>query len=512
MQTLAWLTLSVMAFMSPIARGDSRLPRATPESQGVSSQGLLELASTLGEQFHGMHSLMIVRHGRVIAEGWWAPYAAEHNHVFFSLSKSFTSTAVGLAVAEGKLSINDVVMGFFPDEAPAEPSANLKAMRVRDLLTMATGHQDEPSAAADTICAKSFLVQPVPHLPGTHFKYNTAATFMQSAIVQKVTGETVFDYLRPRLFEPLGIEHPVWDTNFQGISLGGYGMRARTEDIAKFGQLYLQKGVWNGRRLIPAEWIELATSKQVSNGSDPNSDWNQGYGFQFWRCRHNAFRGDGAFGQYCIVMPDQDMLVAITSGVGNMQAVLNVLWDKLLPACEPGELPANSAANQQLGASLARLAVPAPQGLAASSLSARMLNQRYAFSTNDQKIECVTLESTDNEKCVNLVIEQNATTQRIAAGFEDWRKSQGILPGSTLTRSTEEPLAGRYAWLDDKTAVIKVCAYETPFHLTWTLTFNGDELTLQQEMNVAFGPVTRPALTGRKANGIVTPPEKASGH
>src|SRR6185369_15697784 len=268
--------------------------------------------------------------------------------VLYSLSKSFTSTAVGFAVAEGKLSIDDEVLKFFPDDQPANVSDNLKAMRVRDLLMMSTGQQDEPPTAPDAISAKSFLAQAVPHLPGTHFKYNTAATFMQSAIVQKVTGQTVLDFLRPRLFEPLGIEHPLWDTNFQGISLGGYGLRVRTEDIAKFGQLYLQKGRWNGKQLIPAEWVAMATSKQTSNGSDPTSDWNQGYGFQFWRCRHNAYRGDGAFGQYCVVMPDQDAVVAITSGVKDMQAVLNVMWDKLLPGIETKKLRANNAASQQL--------------------------------------------------------------------------------------------------------------------------------------------------------------------
>lgn len=496
MRRLGWLTL-VMVSVTPAVQGESRLPRATPESQGVSSQALLDLVETLGDRFDGMHSLMIVRHGKVIAEGWWAPYDSAHNHIFYSLSKSFTSTAVGLAVADGKLSIDDVVTGFFPDDVPADASANLKAMRVRDLLTMATGHQDEPSPAADTICAKSFLAQPVPHLPGTHFKYNTAATFMQSAIVQKVTGQTVLDYLRPRLFEPLGIEHPLWDTNFQGISLGGYGLRARTEDIAKFGQLYLQKGVWNGCRLIPAEWIELATSKQVSNGSDPASDWNQGYGFQFWRCRHNAYRGDGAFGQYCLVMPDQDTVIAITSGIGNMQGVLNALWEKLLPALGPQALPANDRAREQLDACLSKLVVPAPQGHAASSSSARVLNQRYAFPANSQKIEYVTLEAAGADGIVNLVIEQNGTSQRIAAGFADWQKSQGLLPGSALTRPALEAVAGRYAWLDDKTAVIKVCANETPFHVTYKLRFDDDSLTFESEMNVAFGPTKRPAVTGK---------------
>jgi len=275
------------------------LPRSLPEAEGVSSRALQDLVDTLDRDLEGIHSLMIVRHGKVIAEGWWSPYSAEGNHVLYSLSKSFTSTAVGFAVTEGKLSIFDRVVKFFPEDVPKNADGNLKAMRIRDLLTMATGHQDEPPTDADTMSVKSFLAQPVPHKPGTHFRYNTAATFMLSAIVQKVTGETVVEYLRPRLFEPLGIEKPVWESNFEGINLGGYGLRVRTEDIAKLGQLYLQKGEWNGKQLLPVEWVELATSKQMSNGSNPDSDWDQGYGFQFWRCRQNAYRGDWAFGQYC---------------------------------------------------------------------------------------------------------------------------------------------------------------------------------------------------------------------
>jgi len=288
----------ILAGAVGVVQAASPLPRSQPEPQGVSSAALLEFVDALDQQIEGLHSVMVVRHGHVIAEGWWAPYHPSQNHLLFSLSKSFTSSAVGFAVAEHKLSLDDEVLKFFPDEAPTNTSSNLKAMRVRDLLIMSTGHQDEPPTGPDVLSPKSFLAQPVPHLPGTHFKYNTAATFMQSAIVQKVTGQSVLEYLRPRLFEPLGIEHPVWDTNFQGISLGGYGLSVRTEDIAKFGLLYLQQGRWQGKALLPAEWVALATAKQTSNGSNPESDWNQGYGFQFWRCRHNAYRGDGAFGQF----------------------------------------------------------------------------------------------------------------------------------------------------------------------------------------------------------------------
>lgn len=339
----------------PLFAQQTSLPRATPESQGVSSEAILDYIQTADREVNSMHSFMLVRHGKVVAEAWWQPESPEKPHILWSLSKSFTSTAVGLAVAEGKLSIDDPVLKFFPEDAPEAPSANLKAMRVRDLLTMNAGHQDELNWREQADWAQAFLAHPVPHKPGTHFRYNTPATYMLSAIVQKVTGQTVLDYLTPRLFEPLEIEKPVWETSPQGISIGGYGLYLRTEDIAKFGQLYLQKGKWKGKQLIPESWIDMATSKQVSNGSNPASDWDQGYGFQFWRCRHGAFRGDGKDGQFCIVLPEQDAVIAITAQTGNMQAELNVVWEKLLPAFHDAPLSENASAQAKLQAAISEL-------------------------------------------------------------------------------------------------------------------------------------------------------------
>ncbi len=336
------------------------LPRSTPESQGVSSAGVLDFIITADKQIQSMHSFMLVRNGSVVAEAWWAPESADNPHVLWSLSKSFTSTAVGLAVAEGKFSIDDPVLDFFPESAPANPSSNLQSMRVRDLLTMSAGHQDETNLRAAKNWVAEFLAHPVPHKPGTHFRYNTPATYMLSAIVQKVTGETVVDYLQPRLFDPLGIERPTWDTSPQGISIGGYGLYLKTEDIAKFGQLYLQRGQWHGKQLIPTSWVEQATSKQVSNGSDPSRDWDQGYGFQFWRCRHGAYRGDGKDGQFCIVIPDKNTVVAITAHTSDMQAELNVVWDKLLPALRDEPLLDAPDSQAKLKATISNLKVNAP--------------------------------------------------------------------------------------------------------------------------------------------------------
>ncbi len=326
------------------------LPRSTPEAQGVSSAQVRKFIEAADKRVTTMHSFMLVRHGHVVAECWWKPESADKPHVLWSLSKSFTSTAVGMAVAEGKFSIDDPVLKFFPEDAPANPSDKLKMMRVRDLLTMSTGHENEPDVRGnpDVSWVKTFLNHPVPHKPGAHFQYNTPATYMLSAIVQKTTGQTVLEYLKPRLFDPLGIENPRWDTSPQEITLGGYGLFVQTEDIAKFGQLYLQKGQWNGKQLISPDWVSMATTKQVSNGSDPTKDWDQGYGFQFWRSRHGAFRGDGKDGQFCIVIPEKNVVIAITANTRDMQGQLNVVWEELLSAFSDGPLPENPEEQAQL--------------------------------------------------------------------------------------------------------------------------------------------------------------------
>ena len=364
---LAWVAL-VLAVMTCARATGAPLPRSAPEAQGVSSRAVCDFLETVDRQINTMHSFMLVRHGRVIAEAWWRPERADKPHVLWSLSKSFNSTAVGLAIEEGKLSLDDPVLKFFPAaDAPADPSENLKAMTVRDLLTMTGGHDTEPKAIGGAPSVKQFLAHPVVHKPGTHFQYNTMGSYTLSAIVTRATGQTVLEFLRPRLFEPLGIEDPQWDSSPEGNSLGGYGLKLRTEDIARFGQLYLQKGIWNGRQLIPRKWVEQATSRQVPNDGESHArmgpDWRQGYGFQFWRCTHNAYRGDGANGQFCLVIPDKDVVIAITAQTGDMQGELNAVWDKLFPAFEPQPLPEDPAGQEKLKQVIAHLeAHPAKKG------------------------------------------------------------------------------------------------------------------------------------------------------
>ncbi|MBX9626564.1 MAG: beta-lactamase family protein [Gemmataceae bacterium] len=481
----AFAVLALVVSSLPAAAAD--LPRSTPEEQGVSPRAVLAFVEAADRGIDSLHSVMIVRHGRVVAEGWWAPYTPDARHMLFSLSKSFTSTAVGLAEAEGKLSADDPVLKFFPDEAPANPGNQLKAMRLTDLLRMSTGQQTEPPRKADEPWTKTFLAHPVPFKPGTHFLYNTSATYMASAAVQKATGETVLDFLKPRLFDPLGIKDPTWEKSPQGISTGGYGLSVRTEDIAKFGQLLLQKGKWDGKQLVPAAWVERATARQTSNGSNPNSDWDQGYGYQFWRCRHGAYRGDGAFGQFCVVLPDQDAVVAITAGTNDLLGVLNVVWDKLLPGFTPSALPADEEARGKLSQALKGLTIKVPQG---NGTAPDVAGKTYKFPANERKLESVALETKDGD--VTLVAKFDGAERRIACGRGTWKAGR-----AAWGRLSEQPAAASGAWTADDTYTARVCFTETPFVVTLRLTFTGGEVRYESQMNVGFGPTKEAPLVGK---------------
>lgn len=472
---------------------ENSLPRSTPEAQGVSSSAIHEFVKAVEKQINELHSFMLLRHGTVVAEGWWLPYSPERPHMLFSLSKSFTSTAIGLAVAEGRLSVDDRVLSFFPGEAPSRISKNLDAMQVRHLLSMSTGHAEDTTSylhkRRDGNWIKAFLARPVKYKPGTHFLYNTGATYVLSAIVQQLTGVTLLDYLKPRLFDPLGIVNPTWEMSPQGINTGGYGLSITTEAIARFGQLYLQKGKWNGQQLVPEAWIEAASSRQVANGSDENSDWQQGYGYQFWRCRHGAYRGDGAFGQYCIVMPDQNAVLAITGGLGDMQAVLNLVWEHLLPAMSKApSLPAQAVEHEKLTQRLGSLALVAPQGPTTSPAASRVSKKTFVMEPNDLKIKTMSFDFSKPEGVIT--IRNPRGRQQIVCGAGAWHEGM-------LTLLPQSPCAAASGiWSDEHTFVITLRFYETPFVHTIACHFAGDQISVEGAVNVSFGP-TAYSLTGQ---------------
>lgn len=337
------------------------LERITPEQAGIPSQAVLDFLDQLYEEGIEMHAFMLLRHGKVCAEGCWKPYNRQTPHIMFSFSKSLTSTAMGFAVQEGLLSLEDRLVDLFPDKLPEHPSENLQKCQIRHLLMMGCGHETEiPNLGqGDPDWIASFLHHPFVYEPGTHFLYNTAGTNLLAAILAKKTGQTLTQFLKPRLFAPLGMTdiacHPLPD----GTEMGGAGMSLTIEDMARFEQFVAQEGRWEGKQLLNREWFAMATSKQIENrgagwGGDP--DWQEGYGFQFWRCApQGVFRGDGAFGQYGVVFTQQDAVLVIQSASMKLQAVLTAAWDNLLPAFAPQPLPEDPRAFHRLQKRLERL-------------------------------------------------------------------------------------------------------------------------------------------------------------
>jgi CubicO group peptidase (beta-lactamase class C family) len=471
------------------------IPRTSPGAQGVSIPSLLRFIGQVERHGVELHSFMLARHGAIVAECWWHPYACNLPHVLYSLSKSFTSTAAGLLQTEGRLDLDAKVVSFFPDELPAEPSANLNAMCVRDLLMMGTGHDVDTLGPITAYGVENwvgaFLAQPVPHKPGAHFVYNSGATYMVAAIVQKIVGTTLLDYLTPRLLEPLGISGAVWDQCPRGINTGGWGLSIKTEDIMRFGLLYLNQGMWQGKRILPVEWVNEATCKQISNGDDTDSDWCQGYGYQFWRSRHNCYRGDGAFGQYCIVMPEHDAVIAITAGQGDMQKVLNLVWDCLLPGFSNKQTHDGPAELNKLTTLLKSLSLASPRGDVASPIAEEVSGKAYDFPENDQKLRSVEVDF--EPKFTAITIRDDNGDHRILCGLNgNWLS--GV---SRLDNKSDRPISATGAWTARNTFIARVAFTTTPYGAKIILKFNSGKLRYRYVPNVGFFGTDRAEIVGK---------------
>ncbi|MFC4598395.1 serine hydrolase domain-containing protein [Cohnella hongkongensis] len=439
-----------------------KLPRSSAEAQGIRSEAITGFLDDLSGKSIETHSFMIVRNGHVVAEGTWHPYRIEDRHMLFSLSKSFTSTAIGFAASEGLLSLDDRVVRYFPEDLPpGEPSPLLEEMRIRDLLTMSTGHEQDTfplSGQYDGNWAKEILSKPVVHPPGTRFVYNSGATYLLAVILHRVTGGVpLLEYLEPRLFEPLGIANATWEQCPRGIAVGGWGLSVAVEDIAKFGQLYLQNGIWDGKRILPEGWAEEATSKHIDNGSEADNDWHQGYGYQFWRCRHGAYRGDGAFGQFCIVLPEQAAVIAVTSGTGNMGGIMQAIWDNLLPAMGPEPVEKDVRASQSLTERLRALRYDPPAAEAFNPAAERSMNGVvYRLDANSAQLESLAFSFGDDQVLVTMVNPRGV--QRMAAGRGVWRESACSLLGDA-----EQKIAASVVWSDPETIQLTMRFVESPF-------------------------------------------------
>lgn len=451
------------------------LPRSSPADQHVDPAAILAFLDAVdGDPGIEMHSVMIVKHGAVVAEGWWAPYDADRPQLLYSLSKSFTATAAAFAVAEGLLDLDDAVVAHFSEFEADITHPMSRAVTVRHLATMASGHTRDMLAEAtardpgDPV--RGFLLIPPDRTPGTVFAYSQPCTYTLASIIQRNAGMSLTRYLRPRLLDPLGIGRVGWHTSPPGREQGFSGLHARTEDVAKLGQLYLQRGRWEGSQLISEEWVAQATTAQSDTSDEANPDWRQGYGFQFWMGRH-GYRGDGAFGQLCVVLPDQDTVVVTTAYTEDMQALLDALWRHLLPGLGTTTADVGSA-QDRLDARLAGLHLPA--------CLAEPTPTRWEPWTAEPFTVAPGAEG--------LHVQPTLTGMSVAQTSDGWRLTLAE-PGNTLTfpvgarswtvstpaddHGETIPVAASGGWLDDHTLRVEVIFLETPHRMDIACSLQG---------------------------------------
>ncbi|MBR4739649.1 MAG: serine hydrolase [Bacteroidales bacterium] len=343
MKKIAIIT-AAFALLMACGRPTDPLPRG--KASPALEEAFASYLQAVADSAEDLHSVMVLQHGQILAEKQIAPDTA---HIMNSVSKTFTATAVGFAITEGLLHLEDKIMDLFPENVPETPQEWLPAITIRHLLTMNSGHGKDPTYVTrvqDCDWIKAFMEWPIEYEPGTCYCYNSLGTYLLSAAVQKVTGQKVVDYLDTRLWQPLGIEKPFWQESPAGINTGGWGLYLHTEDLARMGLCLLNGGQFRGKQVIPADWVAEMTRyqvrsvgaginemqlKEIQNGPMAN-DWIQGYGYQMWMCRHNAFRADGANGQYIIILPEKDAVIVTTAHIPNMHQEIQLIWDHLLPA------------------------------------------------------------------------------------------------------------------------------------------------------------------------------------
>ncbi len=333
---------------------------ARPSACGVDPDGVAAFLDAIERDPRvEPHGLIIQRHGQRIVEGYWAPHTADRSRLVYSLSKTFTGTALALQLDDGRLTLDDLVSDHLP-ELFAGADERTRRMRIRHIASMSTGHDRETllEAAANDPAdpVRGFLAIPPDAEPGTLFAYNQPPVLALARILEGLAGERLTDQLRRRILDPLGVGDLRWARSPTGTDLGYSGVYTTLDAVARLGQLYLDDGMWGERRLLGEGWVAMASSVQVANPERDEPDWRQGYGFQLWMSRH-GYRGDGAFGQYMVVLPEVDAVVAMFSCTEPMQVVLDAMWEHLLPAMHRDEV-APTPADEALSRRLTNLALP----------------------------------------------------------------------------------------------------------------------------------------------------------
>lgn len=460
------------------------LPRSTPAQEGVDPNAVRVFVDSLMKVPEtDIHHVMVVRHGKVIAEAHPAPFMKDDVHTLYSCSKTFTMLAIGMLVDDGKLSVNDKVIDLLPDKAPVEKSDALKAMTVKHLLTMTAGITPalELRQEGDD-WVRIWLAQPVTKLG--IFQYDSFCTFMLSAIVQRITGKTLLEFLNERFFHPLGIYEADWEESPDGINVGGWGLRLTAESMAKAGICMMNGGKWQGKQLISAKWIDEA-SQAHTNYSNPDpklTDTNQGYCYQMWRCLlPDAFRADGAYGQFIVMSPERDLVVVITGVSNNTGKELACIWNQLIPGIKDAPQPADEKAQRHLADRLATVSLKVLMGDKSNG------KKQITLSLGENARNYKTMQFDYGENHCDITLTSNdGTMQKFLVSYLRWAKiSTPQVPPYSNTVSPVNvkeikgidgnfSVAGNYAWENDNRLVFRLYWTNWIVPNTFTIDFNND--------------------------------------
>ncbi|MBE1443076.1 serine hydrolase domain-containing protein [Paenibacillus sp. OAS669] len=453
----------------------------------LSPKSVLRFLTDLERSRLWVNSFILFQDGNIEAQFWRKPYKKGTQQLLFSLSKSFTSIAVGIAWDEGYLDLKDRVISYFPDKLPDKPSANLMKMTIHHLLCMSAGHHDNiyRRVAREQDWIKAFLAQEVQHEPGTHYRYSTHSTYMLAAIVERATGQSLVDFLMPRLFEPLGIPQPVWEACPAGVTAGGMGLSIGTEGIASFGQMLLDKGMYGGRRIVSEAYMELATREQSDNRQDTaHADSSQGYGYQFFLCREGCYRGGGAFGQLCFVAPKRRIVIAATSsltGSAELQSLLDLVYDHLIPSADDGSdscFDGKKQLQQKLAAMSETMHTHPITGLRVQAIGHRS----YRTTPNPQRIRLVHLHMEGSGFELQIDYEDNQN-KRLQLDFDRPVRFEERFV-KDLSLHLQEVIG--FAGLDEEGIVLTLYYIETPYVVTYRIRLSGSQLELAYTMNVSL--------------------------
>lgn len=449
------------------------LERIIPEEAGISSRAVIRFIDTIYDKKVNLHSFMLLRAGRVAAEGYYKPFEKEYRHRVFSASKSFTSAAVGIAIAEGLIRLEDKVVDFFPEKLAANVHDYTRRMTIEHLLKMATVHEKSTSTEQDD-WVESFLNTAPNHRPGSVFAYDTTGTHTLCAILQKVTGMTVHDYLKSRLFRHIGMGEIEWECCPMNINKGGSGIKCTTEDMARFGQLYLMKGLWKGTRVIPEEWIDVSTTKQIDNTNTSFMlDGKKGYGYQFWRARNNSYCAFGMGGQFILVIPDKETVFVSTANThihkDGHQAILDTFWETIYPGIQDEPLCREEEATESLRRRLSELKLLLPDGKRDSYLAADLSGKEIVFDENKLNFESCSFELLENKSSIRFTKDNQYYIMDYA--FQDYIVSKDPILG--------EKAANGGVWVDDRTLVIISQFFDMMEMLILTCHFDDDGVVIQ---------------------------------